>query len=419
MTTDSTMHDNISFAESDRDNRFSDATPRSAADRCVLVDRAAALRPLLADNARQGADDRRIPEASIAALTKAGLFKVMLPRRYGGSEAGLRTCLEVVSAVAYGDGAAAWVVSLVNHSTWDIGLFPTRVQDEVFGADPGALVCGALPPTGTAVQVEGGLRLSGRWGYVSGSLHAQWAVLGFNIVDPSGAVIEAALAPIPAADYSVADTWFTAGMRGSGSNTLIIDDIFVPSHRVVARERLEAGNYPTEHKDEILYRSGFYTTHTLGLVGPLLGLGRAAVDHVCEAAGSKRMAGTVFRRQSDSASLQMQLGKAALLIDTAHMHARRAADDLDEHAVRGVQPSFPVRARVRADASRAAGQVVEAISILLDLHGSSGLVDASPLQRIWQDANVGARHVSLLPAISNEVYGKALLGLPNDVLLSV
>jgi 3-hydroxy-9,10-secoandrosta-1,3,5(10)-triene-9,17-dione monooxygenase len=419
MTTDNTMDDNVSIAEHAWDNRFSEAGPQSTADRSVLVDRAEGLRSLLADNARQSADDRRIPDTSIAALTKAGLFKVMLPRRYGGSEAGLRTCLEVVSAVAHGDGAAAWVVSLTNHSAWDIGLFPTRVQDEVFGAQPGALVCGSLPPTGTAVQVEGGLRLSGRWGYVSGSLHAQWAVLGFTIVDPSGAAIEAAVAPIPAADYSVVDTWFTAGMRGSGSNTLIVDDAFIPSHRVVARARLEAGDYPTEHKDEIVYRSGFYTTHTLGLVGPLLGLGRAALDYVREAAGSKRMAGTTFSRQADSASLQMQLGEAALLIDTAHMHARRAADDLDEHAVRGVQPSFPARARARADASRAAGQVVEAINILLNVHGSSGLVDASPLQRIWQDANVGARHVSLLPAISNEVYGKALLDLPNDVLLSL
>jgi len=208
-------------------------------------------------------------------------------------------------------------------------------------------------------------------------------------------------------------------MRGSGSNTLVVDDAFIPSHRVVARARLDVGDYPTEHGDEVVYRSGFYTTHTLGLVGPLLGLGRAALNYVRGAAVSKRMAGTVFSRQADSASLQMQLGQAALLIDTAHMHARRAADDLDGRAARDIQPSFSARARVRADASRAAGQVVEAINILLDLHGSAGLVDASPLPRIWQDANVVARHVSLLPAVSNEVYGKALLGRPNNVLLSL
>jgi len=398
---------------------FSETVGQSMDDRSFLVTRAERLRQLLADNAQQGAADRRVTEASIAALAEAGLFKVMLPRRYGGYEAGVRTSLDVMAAVAYGDGAAGWVVSLVNHSAWDIGLCPTRVQDDVFGADPDARVCGSLAPVGTAVAVEGGVRLSGRWGYVSGSLHAQWAVLGFNLVDETGAVIEGALAPVPAADYTVSDTWFTAGMRGSGSNTLSAEDVFVPWHRVVPRARLDAGDYPTEHKDEITYRSGFYPTHTMGLIGPLLGLGRAALDHVLDAADTKGVAGTVFRRQADSASLQMQLGEAALLIDTAHLHAYRAADDLDDHAARGEQPSFPVRARVRADASRAAGQVVEAINILLNVHGSGGFVDSSPLQRIWQDANVAARHVSLLPGISSEVYGKALLGLPNDVVLSL
>ena len=392
---------------------------RSVDDRSVLVVRAEHLQPVLAENAGQGAADRRVAEESIVALKEAGLFKVMLPRRYGGYEAGVRTSLEVMAAVAYGDGAAGWVVSLVNHSAWDIGLCPTRVQDDVFGADPDVLVCGSLPPVGTAVAVEGGVRLSGRWSYVSGSLHARWAVLGFNLVDETGAVIEPALAPVPAADYTVSDTWFTAGMRGSGSNTLSAEDVFVPRHRVVSRARLDAGDYPTEHKHEVTYRSGYYATHTLGLVGPLLGLGRAALDHVLDAAATKRMAGTTFGRQADSASLQMQLGNAALLIDTAHLHAYRAADDLDDHAARGEQPTFPVRARVRADASRAAGQVVDAITILLNVHGSAGFVDSSPLQRIWQDANVAARHVTLLPGISYEVYGKALLGLPNDVVLSL
>ncbi|MCH6171227.1 acyl-CoA dehydrogenase family protein [Pseudonocardia alaniniphila] len=398
---------------------FSESVGRSRDDRSFLVARAERLRQILADNAQQGAADRRVTESSIAALAEAGLFKVMLPRRYGGYEAGVRTSLDVMAAVAYGDGAAGWVVSLVNHSAWDIGLCPTRVQDEVFGADPDTRVCGSLAPVGTAVAVEGGVRLSGRWGYVSGSLHAQWAMLGFNLVDETGAVIEGAVAPVPAADYTVSDTWFTAGMRGSGSNTLSAEDVFVPWHRVVLRARLDAGDYPTEHKDEITYRSGFYPTHTMGLIGPLLGLGRAALDHVLDAAGTKRVAGTVFRRQADSAGLQMLLGDAALLIDTAHLHAYRAADDLDDHAARGEQPSFPTRARVRADASRAAGQVVDAITILLDVHGSGGFVDSSPLQRIWQDANVAARHVSLLPGISSEVYGKALLGLPNDVVLSL
>jgi hypothetical protein len=127
---------------------------------------------------------------------------------------------------------------------------------------------------------------------------------GVNLAAETGAVLEGAIAIVPAADYSVSDTWFTAGMRGTGSDTLTVEDVFVPQHRVVSRARLAAGDHPTEHKDEVAFRSGWSATLTLGLIGPVLGLGRAALDHVRDAAGTKRMAATVFDRQADSAAFQ-------------------------------------------------------------------------------------------------------------------
>ncbi|WP_344722420.1 acyl-CoA dehydrogenase family protein [Pseudonocardia yunnanensis] len=392
---------------------------RSTNDRRLLVSRAECLRPLLAQNARQGAVDRRLPEASIMALAEAGLFKLRMPKRYGGHEADLRTQIDVSAAIAYGDGAPGWVVGLANTCAWIVGLYSVRAQDDVFGVDPEVRICGSSASRGTAVTVEGGVRLSGRWSYVSGCLHAHWAVLGFDLVDEAGAVIEAALALVPAVDYVVSDTWFTAGMRASGSNTLSAEDVFVPQHRVVSRARLAAGNYPTERKDEIVYRASWAPTLTVSLIGSLLGLGRAALDHVRDAAGTKEMAATVFNRQADSAGFQMQLADAALRIESAYLHACRAAEDIDEHAARGELPDLSARARARADASRAAVLVVEAITILLNAHGSGGLAESSALQRIWQDVNNAARHASLLPAISLEIYGKALLGLENDIALNV
>jgi alkylation response protein AidB-like acyl-CoA dehydrogenase len=388
-------------------------------DRSGLVSRAEALRPLLSSNAAQGAAERRLTDTGINALAEAGLFKVTLPERYGGHEAGIRTLLEVAAAVAHGDGAAGWVVSLTNICGWIVALSPGRTQDEVFGADPEARVCGSVAPAGSGVAAEGGVRLSGRWSYVSGSLHAQWALLGFNLVDGNGEIVEGRIALVPAKDYAVSDTWFMAGMRATGSNTVTAQDVFVPAHRVLSRTRLAEGDYPTEYEDEVSYRSAWSPMLRMALLGPVLGMGRAALDHVRDAAGTKGMFGTVFTRQADSAGFQMQLAEAALRIDTAHMHARRAADDIEEYAARGEQPAFPARARMRADSSLAASQVVEAINMLLNVHGSAGFADASALQRIWQDANVAARHASLLPGISYEVYGKALLGVTNDVATTV
>jgi alkylation response protein AidB-like acyl-CoA dehydrogenase len=383
-----------------------------------LAGRARELHVLLAGNGAQGEQERRVPEESIRALAGAGLFKIMVPRRYRGHEATLRTLLEAAAAVAEADGGAGWVVSLGNVCAWVTAQFPVRAQDEVFGADPEARVCGSIAPSGQSVRVSGGWRLTGQWRYVSGSWHASWAVLGFPLTDAAGQVTDAGVALIPASDYTVQDTWFVAGMKASGSNTVIAEDVFVPDHRVMSQSDAAAGRYPAL-QDGAGYPAGWLPMLTLTLAGPLLGLGRAALGLVTAAAATKPIVATVFARQADSVGFQIQLGRAATQVDTAYLHAYRAAGDIDDHAARGENPDLSTRARIRADASAAAEQVVSAVSALLDAHGSAGFADGSPLHRIWQDANVGARHALLTPGISNEVYGKVLLGLENDITLTV
>lgn len=383
-----------------------------------LVARGRALQDLLAGKGAQGERDRRVPEESIRALTEAGLFKIMVPRRYGGHEGTVSTLLEAAGAVAEADGGTGWVVSLCNVCAWIAALFPLRAQDEVFGADPDAKVCGSIAPAGQSIRVSGGWRLTAQWRNVSGSCHATWAALGFPLTDEAGDVTGAGVALVPAADYTVQDTWFVAGMQASGSNTVVAEDVFVPEHRVMSQSEAAAGRYPAS-REGAGYPAGWLPMLTLTLAGPQLGLGRAALRQVRAAAAAKPIAATVFARQADSAGFQIQLGRAAAQIDTAHLHVRRAAGDIDEHAARGKNPDLAARARIRADASVAAGQVVSAIGTLLDAHGSGGFADASPLHRIWQDANVGARHALLTPGISYEVYGKVLLGLENDITVTV
>src|ERR1700760_3800724 len=185
-----------------------DVTPVPTAGE--LLTRARALRDLLAANAGQGEQDRRVTDESIQAMTDAGLFKIAVPKRYGGYETSMRTMLEVSAAVGEADGGTAWVLTLINVCTWLVGLFPERVQDEIFGADPGALVSGVLAPTATAVRVDGGWRITGKWFYNSGSWHATWAGLGFPVTDADGQVVNQGLALIPRADLGLEDTWFVA-----------------------------------------------------------------------------------------------------------------------------------------------------------------------------------------------------------------
>jgi alkylation response protein AidB-like acyl-CoA dehydrogenase len=394
------------------------ATIRSVATPTVaeLVARARELAPLLRKNAPAGEANRRVEEETIQAVRKAGLMRVFTPKRYGGWEMNVRGILDVSAAIAEADGGSAWVVNLNNVCCWLTSLYPVKAQDEVFGADPDACVSGVLNPTAEATKVDGGFRVTGTWHYNSGGWHAQWAVLGMPIVNAAGKSIDQGLALFPMSDLERVDTWFVAGMKSSGSICLKAKDVFVPEHRILSVPRAIEGHYPTETRDqEALYRSAFVPLLAIILVGPILGLGRAALEFVRQKAGSRTIAYTFFEKQNASVAFQLQLAEAALMVDTAHFHAYRAADDIDEAAARGVYPEMLVRTRVRADTGYVVEKITQAIDKLMFAHGSAGFAEASPLQRIWRDAAVASRHAVVLPPIGYEVYGKALLGVENTV----
>lgn len=387
----------------------------SAVSPADLLDRIIALQPLLAANSAQGETDRRVVEESITALTEAGVFKIAQPKRYGGYETSMRTMLDVSAAVGEADGGTAWVVTLCNVCAWMTGLFPERAQDDVWADTPEAKVSGVLAPTAECTKVDGGYRVKGRWYYNSGSWHADWAALGIPIVDEQGETVDQGLALIPRADLEVQETWFVAGMRASGSNCLVADGAFVPEHRVISIPPAIEGNYATEHKDETLYRSAFVPLLALVLAGPQLGMGRKALRLVTEKAAKKAISYTFYTAQADSVAFQMQLAEAAMMIDTAHLHAYRAADDIDTAAAEGRYLDPLRRARVRADTGWVLDHVTKAIDILLFAHGAGSFAESNPLQRIWRDSAVAARHAVTLPAVNYEIYGKSLLGREDQI----
>ena len=380
-----------------------------------LVARAVALRPQLREHAAKIEADRRVPEEVIDLLAEAGMFKLSTPKRYGGYESGMRAMLDVSAALAEGDASSSWVVTLVNVCNYMAGLFQVQAQDDVFGADPEARVTGVLSPTSTSVKVDGGWRVTGRWYYNSGSWHSSWAVLGVPVTDAAGEVVDQGLVLIPRTDLEIEDSWFVAGMRGTASNCLIAENAFVPEHRMLSVPAAIGGEFATERGDEALYRSAFIPVLSLVLAGPQLGLGRAALDYVVERAGRKPISYTFYETQSASVGVQLQIAEAAQKIDTARLHAERAAADIDSHAAAGTYPDVLTRTRVRADTGWAVRNTLEAISTLLDVHGAGSFAEVNPLQRIWRDANVAGRHAVAAPGIAMEVYGKALLGIDETV----
>lgn len=379
--------------------------------RLEMVQRATELVPLLADNARRTEDERRVAEANITAISQAGLFSLMQPKRLGGLEVDFRTNLEVTAALGRGCGSTAWVTSLVNVCHWFVGMFNEQAQNDVWGTDPATRVAGVLAPTGTAEVVDGGYRVSGTWGWCTGCLHAQWAILGLPTPAADGRPADQGLILVPMSELTIQDTWFVSGMKGTGSNTVVAEDVFVPAHRFVSVFKLLAGQTDNPREDEPIYRAPFMPGGTIILAGAHLGLARAALDLVIGKTSTRGIAYTFYDVQADAPTVQLAVAKAASLIDVAELLVLRATADIDEAAAIGRSlPELTERARVRMDTVQAVTYAREAIRELVSAHGASSFAESSPLQRIWRDSEVASRHAIVNPAIGAESYGRALLG---------
>lgn len=386
----------------------SSATTEESAD--DVLDRVGALQPLIREHSARNELDRRVSDEVIAALLDAGAFRLAAASRFGGLEAGLRAMLDLSALIAEADGGTSWVTTLSNINAWSTCLYDPATVDEIYADGPDTILSGVVSPGGTAHKVPGGYVITGQWPYSSASLHAQWVSGGVWEIDEDGDEIDQAMVVMPISDVQIKDTWYVAGMRASGSNTIIAEDVFVPEHRFNSMLPVISGGYLEQYPDNPFYRAAFAPMLVLVLVGPQLGFGRAALDMAIRKASTKALAYTNIEQQTDSVAFQLLVAQAATKIDTAHLHAYRAADDVERYAEKGIYPDIQARARMRADAAVALASINDAINTLLNACGAGSFAEVNPMQRIWRDSNVAARHAVTLPHVSMESYGKALLG---------
>lgn len=381
----------------------------------ALVQRVAATVPTLLANGAEGEVDRRIPEPSLRALIDSGAFRTSVPTRFGGFAGSSRAGIAVAREIGRGDGGAAWVFGIYDSGAWVTALLPLRAQEEVWGESPDTLVSIVLATTSKAVKVEGGYRVTGKWNYGTGSQHASWSLLGVPLEDEQGNVIDGGLALIPAADLSTEQTWFVAGMKSTGSDTQVADDVFVPDYRILPLSPALEGEYPGQGVNpELSYRTPFVPSLVLKLVGPHLGMGRTVLDLVIAKASTKSIAYTSYDRQADSVSFQLAIARAALLLETAELFLGSLADQLQAEAEAGVYRPYAERIHVRAGVGWAVESVTQEIDTLLSAHGSGAFADVNAIQRFWRDQATAARHAHSLPSMGYEVYGKVLLGLVDE-----
>ncbi|WP_033291784.1 acyl-CoA dehydrogenase family protein [Amycolatopsis jejuensis] len=376
------------------------------------VARAATVADVLAAQAGEADAQRRLPGDTVRALTDAGMLRLMTPAEFGGSGAGVSTLSEVAKVLGRSCASAAWVTVITNGSKMLAAHFPDEARHEVFGSDPDAGVASVFAAGGTARAVDGGYRVSGRWAWASGILHAAWGIGMAPIVDDSGTPVGAGFALMPAGDLTIEDTWHTAGMRGTGSNTMVADDVFVPRHRMLPPQSLLASPKQTDPGEPQLLRTSPVAGLVSSLAAPMVGVAQAALAFVAGKAPRRAISYTSYATQADSPAFVKGLGEAAMQIDSAELHLARTARLIDTAAAEARALTLEERRLVRGDVGHATRQVCLSFNQLMDLHGSSAFAEASPLQRMWRDANTGCRHATFASAVNYEVHGGSLLGLP-------
>ena len=396
------------------------ATPDNTADPgpasgAGLLRRATALRDLLSRNRAEGDRRRRLTDETMEALIDTGQFRTLVPRRYGGLEASLRTVVDATAEIAAADPSAGWVVMILSSADWLVGLFPDAAQDEVYANSPDTRVCGVFAPSAVSRRVPGGWRVDGRWAPASGCRHAQWAMLGASLhrADQPGESLAFTL--IPMDQLTVSDTWHTLGMRGTASDTLAGTDLFVPDHRVLPAEPAIVGDYPTSHTDLPRYRSALLPTLVTYLIAPYIGMATAALEQVIDQAPQRPITYTNYTHQTDSTAFQLAVADAATRIDVARALAYRAADHVDGHAHAGTYPDPLTRAQIRGWAGHAVTQCRRAVDALVCAYGASAFAETNPLQAIVRDIHTASGHAMANPTSTAEIYGKALLGITPNI----
>ncbi|MEC9248020.1 MAG: acyl-CoA dehydrogenase family protein [Pseudomonadota bacterium] len=389
---------------------------RLAVIRDTLLREVEDLAPLISKHADFADKEARVANEVIEGLMDAQLFRLWLPQRYNGLQVDIMTQVLVTSEIAKYCSSAAWVTALYGACQWFTSLYSERAQEEVFGNDNDARVCGVLAPTATIKLVRGGIRVTGRWAYASGSAHATWATVGTPRKN-GGEGTDLVL--IPMTELTIDRTWDTAGMRGTASDTLCAEDVFVPDHRILsffcADGALE-GHTDTEFRNEVLFRTPLAGFATVCVIGPLIGMARVALEHTLNHINGRAVAYTISQDQSALVSTQLAIAEAAMKIDSAELHIHRAATDLDEAAELPDLPDLIWRARTRHHLGWGTQLLREAMLVLQQVNGSSDMQRGGTFERIWRDFSTSSAHAVLSVATTGEVYGKVLCGHEPNVI---
>ncbi len=391
---------------------LADAVP----SRDEIASRAESLLPLVREMAPEAERSRKVSDAVIEAFMGAELHRTMRPRRYGGWERGFESLIDVSAALSRGCASTAWVCGLYIVHNWLLTLFPEEMQDEAWSTDSSVAISGSYAPAGRAAAVDGGYRLSGRFRFSSGCPHADWNLCSAMLPDGPEGALQPAFTLVPRSDYTIDwESWDNVGLAGTGSYDVLVDEAFVPAHRVLPFAEAMSGNAPgIGIHDNPLYRIPMLAGVPYTLAMPTVGAARGALDLFVEENRMRETRGAVVaggRKVSDFQTVQKRVGEAEALIDSCIAVVYRDIAETEEEIARDGRVSLETRMRNRRSQSFIARQAEAAIDTVLAAVGGRSMQASHPIPRAWRDIHSATAHISLNYDAVMSMIGQYRFGL--------
>jgi 3-hydroxy-9,10-secoandrosta-1,3,5(10)-triene-9,17-dione monooxygenase len=376
-----------------------------------LIVRAQVLKEALTARAAKADELRRVPDETIADFREAGFFRMLQPTRWGGLEVDPTTFFDVQMAVASACPSSAWVLGVVAVHAWQLALFPLQAQEDVWGTDAGTLISSSYAPTGKVARAEGGYRISGRWSFSSGCDHCQWVFLGgFVPPEAEGKPPEMRTFLLPRSDYRIDDNWHVAGLKGTGSKDIVVENAFVPEHRthklIDGFKRQSPGNAVNPSP---LYRLPFGQIFVRSVSTSAIGAAQGALDAFLDIA-AKRVAASDGAKVSEDPTTQTVCARAASLVDETRTVLRRNFEEMMSLVRDGKDIAIDRRVRFRHDSAMAVVKSVEAVDLLFTASGGRAIFLGSPLLRYFLDVHAARAHYANNPDKPGRNLGGVMLG---------
>lgn len=395
----------MSLAEA-RPAAKADSVPSAA----ELINRARKLAPKLRERALKAEHDRNVPRESVEEYIDDGLIHTLQPKRWGGYELDHEVAFDVAIELGKSTCASsAWVLNYFTDHACILAHFPEEAQHDVWSKNKAACIATSAAPTGKVSLAPGGYRLDGRWAWSSGLRHSQWIMIGGLIFREGEDHPDMRLFLVPVSEIKTDDTWYCAGLRGTGSITAVCDNVFVPEHRTVTFGLLRDACSPgSKVNTNPIYRTPFIAVHSYALLGPALGAARGGYADFVQWTRERYLTYTQLNI-AQHVPVQLKVSELAAQIDAAELLARRSlATARKDYSGMTIE----TRTLLRRDFAYAMRLLRDAMDSLIKIAGSSGLMETNSAQRCWRDVHAISSHVVMNWDVPAENYGRAEFGLP-------